>query len=358
MLVFGMLVSAALADAAGVIARIERLPRTQRLRAYESALTDGSVAAADRPAVIQAFSRHSQQVSPLYGKGTFAFDQRRWVALLREGFDPRKPDPNVAVALAQILVDADDRRAASPVLGAFKAAAPGNHSALAWSEWLEAGPQGARAAALPTFPVHFCVLTANPAAHRVATLQQCRKEVDILNATFRTLDGSQLVRFEFKGFSPYEAVKASTSELRAYGDTGSFDSNRVATAFNACKDPGVRDRNAINVFIYDSRSAKAGDEDVTSHGKRNSNRPYVFLDWQRLNGNIQNAEAHEMGHAFGLEHVGVPGATAKTSTNIMTSSGERFGSGGLRDLGFTPAQAALVRYHAVRTQSRLGLSRR
>jgi hypothetical protein len=54
----------------------------------------------------------------------------------------------------------------------------------------------------------------------------------------------------------------------------------------------------------------------------------------------------------------VPGATGRTPTNIMTSAGERFGSGGLRDLGFTPAQAAVVMYHAERTHQRLGLKRK
>jgi hypothetical protein len=280
--------------------------------------------------------------------------------LLREGFDPQKPEVNVALALSQLLVDANDPAAAGPVITAFKKAAPGNHSALAWSKWLETAgpnrrtPDGSQNALL-SFPVHFCVLTSNPAAHRAATLQQCRKECDILNSTFRALDGTALVRFEFKGFSPYEVVKETNSELLTYGDTAKFSSDRVARAFNATADARVRDQKAINVYIFDSRSAKAGDDDVTSHGKRNSNRPYVFLDWQRLNGRIQNAEAHEMGHAFGLEHVGAPGARASTSTNIMSSSGVGFGSGGLRDLGFTPSQAALVRYHAGRTYARLGL---
>ena len=88
---------------------------------------------------------------------------------------------------------------------------------------------------------------------------------------------------------------------------------------------------------------------------RNSNRPYVLIDWERLGGNIQNAEVHEMGHAFGLGHVGVPGAQGDTSTNIMASAGEGFGSGGIRDLGFSESQAALILYHAERTHGRLGL---
>jgi hypothetical protein len=343
----------AFADVAGLLARIERLPRTERLQAYEAALADGTVPAADRTATIRAFARHSQQVSPLYSKGGFPFDPRRWNTLLREAFDPKSPDPTIGLTLAQALVDANDPGAAGPVLAALKTVKPDDHTVLAWSKWLETGGREE----VLTFPVHFCVLTTNPAAQQAATRQQCLKECEILNATFRSLDGAPLARFELKGFSPYEAVKGANTELLAFGDPAGFDSAQGARAFNTCSDPRVRDPKAINIYVFDSRSAKGG-EDATSHGKRNSNRPYVFLDWKRLNGNLQNAEAHEMGHAFGLEHVGVPGARPSTSTNIMTSAGEGFGSGGLRDLGFTPAQAALVRYHAARSYARLGLGRK
>jgi hypothetical protein len=135
-----------------------------------------------------------------------------------------------------------------------------------------------------------------------------------------------------------------------------YSNDAVTKAFNACQDPKVRDQGAINVYIFDSHSAKAGLGDPTSHGIRNSNRPFMLIDWQRLGGNLQNAEPHEMGHCFGLGHVGVPGASGLTSTNIMASSGEDFGSGGQRDLGFSESQAALILYHAQRTHSRLGLN--
>jgi len=82
----------------------------------------------------------------------------------------------------------------------------------------------------------------------------------------------------------------------------------------------------------------------------------VLIDWARLNNQGQNPEAHEMGHAFGLGHVGVPGASMRNETNVMASVGEGFGSGGTRNLGFTEAQSALVRYHAQRTCQRLGLA--
>ena len=162
--------------------------------------------------------------------------------------------------------------------------------------------------------------------------------------------------FRFEGFSSHSKIRASTSALLEFGDSKeAYDSGKIVRAFNATSDPKVRSPNAINVYIDDSYSPRAKYGDKTSHGTRNSNRPYVLIDWERLGGNIQNAEVHEMGHAFGLGHVGVPGARGDTSTNIMASAGEGFGSGGKRNLGFSASQTALVLYHAARSYSRLGL---
>ena len=114
----------------------------------------------------------------------------------------------------------------------------------------------------------------------------------------------------------------------------------------------MRDKKAINFYIYDSYNSTSKYDDITSHGKRNSNWPYVLIDWQRLNNNIQNPEPHEMGHAFGLYHVAVPGAKMDSPTNIMASIGYGFGSGGRRNIGFTEAQEAIIIYHAKRTLAR------
>ncbi|MBD0057815.1 metalloprotease, partial [Acinetobacter radioresistens] len=51
---------------------------------------------------------------------------------------------------------------------------------------------------------------------------------------------------------------------------------------------------------------------------------------------------HEMGHVFGLKHVCAPKATKRTPTNIMTSAECKLGSGGLRNLGFTPVQLQTI----------------
>jgi hypothetical protein len=348
----------AFADVAAVVATIERLPRTQRLVAYQTAMVRPGVTDADRVSLIKVFSGHAKRVSPLYGESRFPFDQPRWTSILSYGFKADSNDADTAWALCKILINRQDYRSALPVAAAFEKAHADHHHAVAWHAWcrdkLESGRDPGE---MLTFPLHFCVLTRNPAAHRAATIEQCRKECKILNTTFRTLDDQPLVRFEFKGFSSYADVASSDSEFIRFGDSSvPYDSNAVARAFNDCTDARIRDRQAINFYIYDSYSREKGFKDNTSHGKRNSNRPYVLIDWARLNNQGQNPEAHEMGHAFGLYHVGVPGATMNTPTNIMGSVGEGFGSGGKRNLGFTEAQSALVLYHAKRTHQRLGLA--
>ena len=138
------------------------------------------------------------------------------------------------------------------------------------------------------------------------------------------------------------------------GDTKEeYNSDRWADKFNECSDKKVKDPSAVNFFIFDSYSKKQGYADRTSHGKRNSNRPYVLIDWVRLDHKVQSPEEHEMGHAFGLDHVYVKGAKITDSTNIMASAESGEGSGGLRDIGFNNKQVATIREYAVRIRDRL-----
>ena len=72
-----------------------------------------------------------------------------------------------------------------------------------------------------------------------------------------------------------------------------------------------------------------------------------MLDWERIGHAVQSPEEHEMGHAFGLEHVCEQGASSASHTNIMASAGgDCEGSGGLRDIGFTEQQIAVILRHA------------
>lgn len=349
-----LLSGVAWADAKTTIAQLKKLPESRRITGFQTVLADRRTPKADLPDLRKALAEEIRDYSPLYSKQPFPYDVSRWVRLLAAGDKQELTDPVIAPALLGIYLDRNELDQAESLAKAFHAAHQDNHMANAAVAWCAS--KGALPEKPLLFPVHFCVLTRNPGAAMAATEAQCRKECDILNAGFRTLKGGALVRFEFKGWTPYEAIRTSDSPFVQCGDAQEpHNIGKLDEAFNACNDARIRDKKAINFYIVDSFTQKEGFKDVTSHGRRNSNRPYVLIDWQRLDNNVQNPEVHEMGHAFGLEHVAVPGATGKTSTNIMCSAGEGAGSGGLRDLGFTPAQSALILRHAARTHSRLGL---
>jgi hypothetical protein len=346
----------ACADVSDEIARIEALPRTKRLAEYETLADRRSLSNAERAEVIKAFAKHAARLSPVYGRSTHKIDAKRWQQMLEYAHQQDPRDHDVAWALIQLLIDQKKYEEALPFCEAFARTHADNHFARASSQYCKLKTGTAASASLRTFPLHFCVITRNPQAEQRATIEQCQEEVETFNRSFVTLAGKSLVKFEFKGFSSFADVSSSSCELLTFGDsTQPYSNDAVTKAFNACQDPKVRDSGAVNVYIFDSHSEKAGFGDPTSHGIRNSNRPFMLIVWQRLGGNLQDAEPPEMGHCFGLGHVGVPGASGRTSTNIMASSAEGFGSGGQRDLGFSESQAALILYHAQRTHSRLGL---
>lgn len=205
-----------------------------------------------------------------------------------------------------------------------------------------------------TFDLHFAVITKNVDAHRIASLEQLKKEVDILNMYFVAENRKAIVKFRFKSAAFYNEIRNSDCEFVKLGDaTSPYDSDRGAALFNACNDLRVRDPRAINFYIYDSYAPRIGFSDTTSHGRRNANRPYVLIDWERLNHSDQSAEEHEMGHAFGLYHECVPGATRGTSTNIMASADCGKGSGGRRDIGFNALQVRTILDFARQIRARL-----
>jgi hypothetical protein len=207
---------------------------------------------------------------------------------------------------------------------------------------------------VPTIDVYFVAITKKYMDNK-ATASQLQKEIDILNKYFVGSNGEHPVKFRFKGKRTVKDLEGSScTELLRLGDAAiEYDGRHWADMINSCSDQRVVDRHAINFFIYDSYTNSDGFRDKSSHGRNNGNRPYIILDWERLNHKIQSPEEHEMGHAFGLEHICVEGATINTSTNIMASAECGKGSGGMRNIGFDAEQLETIRKKARDIQKKL-----
>ncbi len=345
--------------AEALISQIEKMAPCDRIDEYLKYLKPGILDSAERQKVIKAFASSAQFLSPMYGRGSIKINRRRWTAYLFEGAKVYPDNREIVLTLTQMLINQKRYKEALEVITPYSMSSP-CHEATAWRDYATYKINGLTASTnpmlekMPEFEVHFCVITKNPKAHQKATVQQLKKEVGILNNNFKTLRNKQIIKFKFRSANFYSEVKDLGCKFVELGDAKTYDTHKYAEVFNECTHSKVRNPNAINFYVNDSYNKVNEYDDKTSHGKRNSNRPYILIDWERLNCNVQNPEAHEMGHAFGLYHVSVPGAKLGTSTNIMCSTEQGFGSGGKRDMGFTEAQAAIILYHARRTLDRLG----
>ncbi len=329
----------------------------KRLHACCSILQDNSISVDMKHQFIKIFAQDARNLSPLYGKSKIPINSTEWIDHLSQGLKAFPGDENIVFAIGQLLINDQRYNRALDVIEPYHQKHP-CHETTAWMHYCTSvQDEPSNDVSLPVFDVHFCVLTNNPNAHTQCTLQQLKREILILNRTFRTLKKRPVIQFQFKSASFFEDIQAYHSPLEQMTNNQQpFGSNLFNQYFNECKLSKIRDPKAINFYIYDSYHEKTGYNDITSHGRRNSNRPYILIDWQRLNNKVQNPSAHEMGHAFGLGHVAVPGAAINTPTNIMGSTQYGFGSGGNRKLGFTEAQTAIILYHAKRTARRLSVS--
>ncbi|CAA0194704.1 metalloprotease [Acinetobacter baumannii] len=194
----------------------------------------------------------------------------------------------------------------------------------------------------PVVPVTFVFTTNNPSAAQFDNFTQMRKEISILNKYYLDDQGKKIFNFKLNRYIPYEEFSKLHCDLKQQiNQPYPISTETIPASVNTCFPKRTASKEVI-VFIYDAYSTKWKFKDVTSRAFRNNGKPFILLDWNRLNYNIQAGSVHEMGHVFGLKHVCAPKATKRTPTNIMTSAECKLGSGGLRNLGFTPAQLQTI----------------
>ncbi|KAF0616282.1 hypothetical protein AB71192_04188 [Acinetobacter baumannii] len=194
----------------------------------------------------------------------------------------------------------------------------------------------------PVVPVTFVFTTNNPSAAQFDNFTQMRKEISILNKYYLDDQGKKIFNFKLNRYIPYKEFSKLHCDLKQQiNQPYPISTETIPASVNTCFPKRTASKEVI-VFIYDAYSTKWKFKDVTSRAFRNNGKPFILLDWNRLNYNIQAGSVHEMGHVFGLKHVCAPKATKRTPTNIMTSAECKLGSGGLRNLGFTPVQLQTI----------------
>lgn len=194
---------------------------------------------------------------------------------------------------------------------------------------------------LPIVYVSFIFTAPSLEARKFDNEKQMRKEIHILNQYFVDQNNNKIFKFKPYHYYSYQNLTQRKCDLtNQLNQPKTFNPNLIPAAVQRC----FPHRNSKEVFfiIYDAYTEKLKYKDVTSWGFRNQGQPFILIDWERLNYQIQAATPHEMGHAFGLQHVCSPNATKTTPTNIMSSYDCKLGSGGLRNLGFTTEQLHII----------------
>ena len=161
----------------------------------------------------------------------------------------------------------------------------------------------------PIIPVTFVFTTNSPEATKFDNYQQMRKEIKILNKYYVDDKNNKIFKFKLHRYIPYEEFSKLHCDLKQQiNQPYPITIETIPASVNTCFPKRTASKEVI-VFIYDAYSTKWKFEDVTS---------------------------------FGLKHVCAPKATKRTPTNIMASAECKLGSGGLRNLGFTPVQLQTI----------------
>ena len=167
----------------------------------------------------------------------------------------------------------------------------------------------------PSFPVHLAVM--DPDASALDTEAEFQAIIDTLNERFVSEFDERLVQFRLGSFTTWQAIDAADMESGGFNEDpcvdyvqtsgDGFSSSSFTTLFGDANTSDcssgptvIRDPDALNLYVYDISSD-------SGRARRNSGYPWLFLDIDRINNpnplTRQNPEAHEMGHAFGCDHV-------------------------------------------------------
>jgi len=159
--------------------------------------------------------------------------------------------------------------------------------------------------------------------------QDMEREILLLNSSFYTINGDQLVRFRLKSVTEWSQVVSAgltgddlvhyiTDNSHTYGDPDEYG-HAMQRAFNRTPNTISRDHHALNFYVYNSGHTDMGAN--TGHGRNNSDKPYILIDYDRWGSAYpQHPVGHEMGHAFGLGHTcSEEVANVTDPSNIMGS---------------------------------------
>ncbi len=138
----------------------------------------------------------------------------------------------------------------------------------------------------PIIPVTFVFTTNSPEATKFDNYQQMRKEIKILNKYYVDDKNNKIFKFKLHRYIPYEEFSKLHCDLKQQiNQPYPITIETIPASVNTCFPKRTASKEVI-VFIYDAYSTKWKFEDVTSRAFRNNGKPFILLDWNRLNYNI------------------------------------------------------------------------
>lgn len=129
-------------------------------------------------------------------------------------------------------------------------------------------------------PLHFTILTENPASTNRTTLSQIQEEVAALNTEYAMANPLENVTFVLASVCNVEYVRSSGSPLAEHIDAmQGYDGGVWSSHINNCNDPNIVSPSAINIFLNDDYTLDRGFAPHSTWTRSNSGRPYIIMDW-------------------------------------------------------------------------------